>query len=67
VNRIHVNGSPMEVPAGWRLADLLLDLDLTNRRVAVELNGEIVPRSGHERTALAGGDRIEIVAAVGGG
>jgi len=49
------------------LADLLSELAPAGRRVAVERNGEIVPRSAHGSTVLADGDRLEIVAAVGGG
>ena len=46
---------------------LLREQGLIGRKVAVELNGEIVPRSRHADTALAHGDRLEIVVAVGGG
>lgn len=67
MNRIQVNGQPMQVPAGWRIADLLLDLGYAGWRVAVERNGSIVPRSLHEQRALEADDRIEIVVAVGGG
>ena len=49
------------------VADLMRELALEGKRVAVERNGEIVPRSSHALTALAPGDRIEVVAAVGGG
>jgi sulfur carrier protein len=49
------------------VADLMRELALEGKRVAVERNGEIVPRSSHALTALATGDRIEVVAAVGGG
>ncbi|MCB1889773.1 MAG: sulfur carrier protein ThiS [Rhodocyclaceae bacterium] len=67
MNRIHVNGEPMDIPQGWRIADLLLDLGYQGRRVAVEQNGEIVPRSRHDGSPLNPDDRIEIVVAVGGG
>jgi sulfur carrier protein len=49
------------------VADLLVELGHAGRRVAVERNGEIVPRSRHHEATLAAGDRIEIVVAVGGG
>jgi sulfur carrier protein len=49
------------------VSDLLASLDTVGKRVAVERNGEIVPRSRHAATALAAGDRVEIVVAVGGG
>jgi sulfur carrier protein len=67
VNQIRVNGQALDVPRGWRLSDLLLDLGHADHRVAVECNGEIVPRSAHEATLLANHDRVEIVVAVGGG
>ena len=56
-------------PSGGRGAkwDLLARLDLTGRRVAVELNLDIVPRSQHDSTRLAEGDRVEVVHAIGGG
>lgn len=67
MNRIRVNGQPMQIPQGWRISDLLLDLGYQDRRVAVECNGEIVPRSCHDARPLSTDDRIEIVIAVGGG
>ena len=65
--RLTVNGEPVEVPPASTVADLLSTLDTAGKRVAVERNGEIVPRSQHAATALAAGDRLEIVVAVGGG
>ncbi|GAD59748.1 sulfur carrier protein ThiS [Brevundimonas sp. BAL450] len=64
--RIEVNGEPREVEAGTIL-DLVETLGLDPKKVAVERNLEIVPRSLHAETALANGDRIEIVQLVGGG
>jgi sulfur carrier protein len=49
------------------VAELVRELALEGKRVAVERNGEIVPKSRHAQTALSSGDRIEVVAAVGGG
>ena len=49
------------------VADLLRELALEGKRIAVERNGEIVPRSRYAETPVAGGDRVEIVGAVGGG
>ena len=49
------------------LAGLVQSLHLEGKRVAVEMNGEIVPKSRYGETRLAPGDRLEIVAAVGGG
>ncbi|QID16944.1 sulfur carrier protein ThiS [Nitrogeniibacter mangrovi] len=67
MNEIRVNDTVTDVPVGWRVADLLLDLGYQGKRVAVERNGEIVVRSHYEDTVLYAGDRLEIVVAVGGG
>lgn len=64
---ISLNGEPRSIPAETTIADLLLILELTGQRLAVELNQEIVPRSEHETRKLNAGDRIEIVRAIGGG
>ncbi|MBA1197167.1 sulfur carrier protein ThiS [Pseudomonas sp. S07E 245] len=65
--RIQLNGEPYEVPAGENVAGLLARLELTGRRVAVELNLDIVPRSQHDSTLLNEGDQLEVVHAIGGG
>ena len=62
-----INGEPRSFPASLTVAQLVEALDLTGKRIAIEKNGEIVPRSQHADTALASGDRLEIVVAVGGG
>lgn len=64
--RIQVNGEERSVSADTILA-LVGELGLDVRKVAVERNLEIVPRSLHGSTALADGDRIELVQFVGGG
>ncbi|MDO9602734.1 MAG: sulfur carrier protein ThiS [Rhodocyclaceae bacterium] len=64
---ISINGAPRQVPAPLTLAALLENEGLLGKRVAVEKNGEIVPKSQHASTLLAAGDRLEIVVAVGGG
>jgi len=64
---ITVNGRGQPVDASLTVAGLLSQLGLEGRRVAVELNREIVPRSQHETTRLQEGDAIEIVQAMGGG
>lgn len=53
--------------ASFNVANLVQNLDLGGKRLAIELNGEIVPRSQFENTQLANGDQLEIVGAVGGG
>ena len=65
--RITVNGAPREFPAPLTFAQLLAELSLGGRRLAVERNGEIVPRSLFDEARLTDGDRIEVVIAVGGG
>ncbi|KRP63225.1 MULTISPECIES: sulfur carrier protein ThiS [Pseudomonas] len=65
--RIQLNGDPFELPDGASVEALLTRLELTGRRVAVELNQDIVPRSQHAATALADGDQVEVVHAIGGG
>ena len=62
-----VNGEPQELADVITIATLLEARGLAGKRVAVERNGEIVPKSRHAETAIASGDRIEIVVAVGGG
>ena len=65
--RILLNGAPREFPAPLTFAQLLDELSLAGQRLAIERNGEIVPRSRFAETRLAPGDRIEVVVAVGGG
>jgi sulfur carrier protein len=62
-----VNGQPHALRVAGTLADLLRDMRLEGRRIAIERNGEIVPRSRYADTQLAAGDKLEIVGAVGGG
>ena len=65
--RITLNGAPRELPAPVNFTQLLDELDLAGKRLAVERNGEIVPRSRFAEAAIADGDNIEVVIAVGGG
>ena len=64
---ITLNGAPLRFEAPLTVAALLASQGLAGKRVAVERNGEIVPRSQHPAALLAPGDRLEIVVAVGGG
>jgi sulfur carrier protein len=64
---IQLNGESRTLPASATLHDLLLAEQLLQRRVAVEVNGEIVSRSRHGEHVLAEGDVVEIVHALGGG
>lgn len=65
--QIIVNDRQHEVEAQSNLQQLLQELGITGGRIAVELNGEIVPRSGFRQCLLQVGDSIEIVQAIGGG
>ena len=65
--QLTINGEPREIERARTIADLLEELELSEQRLAVERNGEIVPRSSHAETALNEGDQLEIVHAVGGG
>ena len=62
-----INGERQQLDAVLSVAQLLQRRGLAGKRVAVERNGEIVPKSRHAQTMLASEDRIEIVVAVGGG
>lgn len=64
---ICLNGKTTSIEPKAVVLDLLASLALTDKRVAVEINGVIVPRSQHGTHALAEGDEVEIVIAVGGG
>jgi len=67
VIQITVNGAPRALDAGSTVSALLAQMNLTGKRVAVERNGEIVPKGRHADSLLAAGDALEIVVAVGGG
>ncbi len=64
---ITVNQQPQTLPEAATVADLLRQLNLDPRRVAVEVNRDVVPRARHAEYRLAGGDAVEIVTLVGGG
>ena len=64
---ITINGVRSRIPAPMSIAKLIEERRFAGKRIAVELNGEIVPRSRHNEAIVAAGDRIEIVVAVGGG
>jgi sulfur carrier protein len=62
-----LNGQTRQAADGLLISQLLDELGYTGKRLAVERNGEIVPKSQHGSTTLADGDKLEIVVAVGGG
>ena len=65
--KLFLNGDEREITEVSSVADLVAALGLDSRKVAVERNLKIVPRSTYAETALAAGDRIEIVTFIGGG
>ena len=67
MHTIVLNGQPRACTPGSTLHDLLAEAGYAQRRVAVEINSEIVPKSQHAERAINDGDRIEIVQALGGG
>jgi len=64
---IQLNGAPHPIAEGTTLAELVEQLGHAGRRVALEVNREIVPKSQHAKRPLAAGDRVELVHALGGG
>lgn len=64
---IQINGQPRELADGMTVEALLDELGYGEKRVAVERNGELVPKSRHGNEQLEDDDRIEIVQAIGGG
>lgn len=67
VVNVVVNGEAHTVEAPVSVAALVQALGLSGKRIAIERNGEIVPKSRYPHTRVDAGDRLEIVAAVGGG
>lgn len=64
---IKINGESRQFPEALTVAGLIDQLGYAGKRIAVERNSEIVPKSQHATTALTSGDQLEIVVAVGGG
>lgn len=62
-----VNGESRQFAPGLTVAQLIRELGLAGRAVAVEVNQELVPRREHDQKQLADGDRVELVTLVGGG
>lgn len=65
--RLTINGEDRQLPPVATIGELVAALHLDTRKVAVERNLEIVPRSLHAETPVSEGDRIEIVTFIGGG
>ena len=62
-----INGGQHLIDSSYSLMDLLVNLEMTQAQIAVELNGEIIPKSTFQQQQLSDGDKIEIVQAIGGG
>jgi sulfur carrier protein len=65
--QVTVNGAAQTFERPLAVAELVERMALAGRKIAVEKNGEIVPKSAHGATLVLDGDRLEIVVAVGGG
>lgn len=65
--QVQVNGEMLQLQDGITLTGLVEQLELGEKRIAIELNLEIIPRSQHAETVLNESDRVEIVHAIGGG
>ena len=65
--KVVVNGQEREVPAGTTVRALIERMGLGNQACAAEVNLALVPRREHEARTLQAGDRVELVALVGGG
>ena len=64
---ITLNGRPHQLSENTSISDLLVSLNLQDKRVAVEVNRALVPRSEHAKHSLTAQDKVEIVHAIGGG
>lgn len=64
---IRLNGDAREIGAGTTVAALLREIGLADRRVAVEVNRDVIPRDAYETVQLGAGDVVEVVHFVGGG
>jgi sulfur carrier protein len=65
--RLTINGSERRFAPPVTVGTLVGEMGMDGKRIAIERNGEIVPRSRYNETTLADGDRLEVVVAVGGG
>ena len=63
---MHINGEERQITSA-SVAELIGELSLDPRQVAIERNGEIIPRSSYDNQPISDGDRIEVVAFIGGG
>lgn len=64
---IVLNGEPEQIDEPMSVADLIIHMGLTGKRIAVEINLVIIPASAHKTQMLKDADQVEVVAAIGGG
>ena len=64
---LHINGASQVFDPGLNVSELIQHLALGRKKLAIERNGELVPRSQYAECKVVDGDRLEIVVAVGGG
>ncbi|MBX3679118.1 sulfur carrier protein ThiS [Cognatazoarcus halotolerans] len=67
MNTVNFNGQDWPLPEPVTVRTMLERIGLADKRVAVERNGQVVPKSRHTEVVVSDGDRIEIIVAVGGG
>jgi len=65
--QFYVNGEPTTLDDHASLADLVTSMDLVGKRIAIEVNQEIIPRSQHAEYRIQADDHVEVVHAIGGG
>jgi len=65
--KLQLNGKEQQLTTGTTLKQLIEKEGLANRRLAAEVNRDIIPKAEHETTVLKEGDTVEIVHAIGGG
>lgn len=65
--QLRINGKTETLPDGLTVAALIERLDVGRRKIAVEVNREVVPRAQHAAMRLSEGDEVEVVHAIGGG
>ena len=65
--KIQLNGKKVVIKSNYSILDLLKKYKLANKKVAIELNGAIVPKTSHKKKYLKNNDQVEIVHFIGGG
>lgn len=65
--QIYLNGEERPIVSPTTIEDLLIQLDIAEKRVAIEVNEQIIPRGEHKATFLQAGDKVEVIHAIAGG